>query len=211
VYPCCYSRNSTLVGEHGPNMVIHVCDEAKKCKLLLPLFYNPSHGCVLYPQCYVHHTCAQTTPTHTPMHIIFVLFPKLLSTLQKAGWHTGTYKHRHKHSQTHANTHDTYKYFLPFVLCAVKRDFTCPRNVLVREMRYFEEYLSSDAQLWDEVDISVHCDVPVFEWLMQYAKRGMLEGPCGETLSEAPPAPKLEVTLEPVKSFLCDMLCCTVV
>ena len=156
------------------------------------LFYSPSHSYVLYPQCYVHHTCAQTTPTCTPMHIIFVLFPKILSTLQKAGWHTDTYKHRHKHTHRHVQTHDTYKYFLPFVLCAVKRDFTCPRNVLVREMRYFEEYLSSDAQLWDEVDISVHCDVPVFEWLMRYAKRGMLEGPCGETLSEAPPAPKLE-------------------
>ena len=62
----------------------------------------------------------------------------------------------------------------------------------MREMRYFAEYLSSDAQLWDEVDISVHCDVPVFEWLMRYAKRGMLEGPCGETLLEAPPAPELE-------------------
>lgn len=172
-------------------MVIHVCDEAKKCKLLLPLFYSPSYGCVLYPQCYVHHTCAQTTPTYTPMHIIFILFPMLLSTLQKQDGtqtHTNTDTNTHRHMQTHM----TYKYFLPFVLCAVKRDFTCPRNILVREMRYFEEYLSSDAQLWDEVDISVHCDVPVFEWLMRYAKRGMLEGPCGETLSEAPPAPKLE-------------------
>ena len=58
---------------------------------------------------------------------------------------------------------------LPSVLCscAVKRDFHCPRGVLVREMRYFSEYLSSDAQLWDEVDISVHCDIPVFEWLMR--------------------------------------------
>ena len=58
---------------------------------------------------------------------------------------------------------------LPSVLCAcaVKRDFHCPREVLVREMRYFSEYLSSDAQLWDEVDISVHCDIPVFEWLMR--------------------------------------------
>ena len=59
-------------------------------------------------------------------------------------------------------------------------------------MRYFAEYLSSDAQLWDEVDISVHCDVPVFEWLMRYAKRGMLEGACGEKLSEPLPCPTLE-------------------
>ena len=74
----------------------------------------------------------------------------------------------------------------------VKRDFVCPRDVLVREMHYFEEYLSSDTHLWDEVDISVHCDVPVFEWLMKYTKRGMLEGPCGEKLSIPLEPPKLE-------------------
>ncbi len=68
----------------------------------------------------------------------------------------------------------------------------CPRDVLVREMHYFEEYLSSDMQLWDEVDISVHCDVPVFEWLMKYTKRGMLEGPCGEKLNSPLEPPKLE-------------------
>lgn len=49
----------------------------------------------------------------------------------------------------------------------VKRDFVCPREILVQEMHYFAEYLSSDTQLWDEVDISVHCDVPVFDWLMR--------------------------------------------
>ena len=59
-------------------------------------------------------------------------------------------------------------------------------------MRYFSEYLSSDTQLWDEVDISVHCDVPVFEWLMRYAKRGLLEGPCGERLREPLEPPSLE-------------------
>ena len=78
-------------------------------------------------------------------------------------------------------------YFIP-----VRRDFVCPRDVLVREMHYFDEYLSSDSQLWDEVDISVHCDVPVFEWLMKYTKRGMLEGPCGEKLSTPLEPPKLE-------------------
>ncbi len=50
----------------------------------------------------------------------------------------------------------------------MKKDFVCPREILVREMHYFAEYLSSsDTQLWDEVDISVHCDVPVFDWLMR--------------------------------------------
>ena len=53
----------------------------------------------------------------------------------------------------------------------------CPRDILVEEMRYFADYLSSEAQLWDEVDISVHCDVYIFEWLMKYVKRGTKEMP----------------------------------
>uniref|UniRef100_A0A671QIV3 SANT and BTB domain-containing protein n=1 Tax=Sinocyclocheilus anshuiensis TaxID=1608454 RepID=A0A671QIV3_9TELE len=52
----------------------------------------------------------------------------------------------------------------------LKQDFVCPRNLLVKEMRYFEEYLSVDPQRWDEVDISVHCDVQIFDWLMNYVK-----------------------------------------
>ncbi|ESO96290.1 hypothetical protein LOTGIDRAFT_63818, partial [Lottia gigantea] len=53
----------------------------------------------------------------------------------------------------------------------LKKDFFCPRDLLVKEMKYFAEYLSSDAQRWEEVDISVHCDVQIFDWLMKYAKR----------------------------------------
>ncbi|XP_034041034.1 uncharacterized protein KIAA1841 homolog isoform X2 [Thalassophryne amazonica] len=53
----------------------------------------------------------------------------------------------------------------------LKQDFTCPRDLLVKEMRYFAEYLSVDTQRWEEVDISVHCDVQIFEWLMNYVRR----------------------------------------
>ena len=53
----------------------------------------------------------------------------------------------------------------------LKQDFVCPRDLLVNEMRYFAEYLSVDAQRWEEVDISVHCDVQIFDWLMNYVKR----------------------------------------
>ena len=138
---CCYGDGRSLVGEHGPNMVIHVCDEAKKCE--------SGVGECLLPISIILHTCTPSPYMH-PL-------------------------------STHAPP-----------LYTVKRDFTCPRDVLVREMRYFAGYLSSDTQLWDEVDISVHCDVPVFEWLMRYVKRGMLEGPSGEVLSEEPPTPQLE-------------------
>ncbi|KAJ8248029.1 hypothetical protein GJAV_G00237410 [Gymnothorax javanicus] len=53
----------------------------------------------------------------------------------------------------------------------LKQDFLCPRDLLVREMKYFAEYLSVDAQRWEEVDISVHCDIQIFDWLMHYVKR----------------------------------------
>ena len=72
---------------------------------------------------------------------------------------------------------------------SVKRDFQCPRDLLVAEMRYFSEYLSTDAQRWEEVDISVHCDVQIFNWLMKYVKRnsmetmGMVMPKLGEVLS----------------------------
>ncbi|XP_070572412.1 SANT and BTB domain regulator of class switch recombination-like [Ptychodera flava] len=67
----------------------------------------------------------------------------------------------------------------------LKQDFTCPRDLLVQEMKYFAEYLSVDAHRWEEVDISVHCDVQIFDWLMRYVKRHMSE-------NKKEGAPKLE-------------------
>ena len=76
-----------------------------------------------------------------------------------------------------------------FYVCTVKQDFTCPRDLLVQEMRYFAEYLSTDSQRMEEVDISVHCDVQIFDWLMKYVKRLTREnngGPClGKTTAKA--------------------------
>lgn len=68
-----------------------------------------------------------------------------------------------------------YVYFLMFARFTVKQDFQCSRDLLVKEMQYFAEYLSTDAQRWEEVDISVHCDVQIFDWLMKYVKRGTKE------------------------------------
>lgn len=67
---------------------------------------------------------------------------------------------------------------------SVKQDFHCPRDLLVQEMKYFAEYLSTDAQRWEEVDISVHCDVQIFDWLMKYVKRGARELPDKPKLGE---------------------------
>jgi len=34
-------------------------------------------------------------------------------------------------------------------------------------MKYFEKYLPESKNL-DDIDISVHCDINIFDWLMQY-------------------------------------------
>ena len=75
-YPCCFGRNSALVGEHGPNMVIHVCDEAKKCKLLLYLFYDPSHNHMLYTDIHsLMYTAHVPNHPHTHAHKRLASFP----------------------------------------------------------------------------------------------------------------------------------------
>uniref|UniRef100_A0A8C2U0P8 SANT and BTB domain regulator of CSR n=1 Tax=Coturnix japonica TaxID=93934 RepID=A0A8C2U0P8_COTJA len=62
----------------------------------------------------------------------------------------------------------------------LKEDFVCPRDLLISEMKYFAEYLSVDAQRWEEVDISVHCDVHIFDWLIKYVKRNTKDGEAHE-------------------------------
>ncbi|XP_063680990.1 SANT and BTB domain regulator of class switch recombination-like [Bolinopsis microptera] len=53
----------------------------------------------------------------------------------------------------------------------INQDFHCSRDLLVEEMKYFAEYLATDVKHCEEVDISVHCDVQIFDWLMRYVQR----------------------------------------
>jgi len=48
-----------------------------------------------------------------------------------------------------------------------KRDFTFSRGMLVKYMKYFEKCLEKISEK-DEIDISIHCDVVIFEWLLNY-------------------------------------------
>lgn len=52
----------------------------------------------------------------------------------------------------------------------VNKDFTCEKDLLVNHMKYFEKYLT-EATSVDDIDISVHCDIKIFEWLMRYLKQ----------------------------------------
>lgn len=47
------------------------------------------------------------------------------------------------------------------------KDFKCEKNLLVNNMKYFEKYLS-DSKCLNDIDISVHCDIGIFDWLMRY-------------------------------------------
>ena len=47
-----------------------------------------------------------------------------------------------------------------------KKDFTCPQDLLLSQMGYFRDITSG--QSLEDVDISVHCDVTIFEWLMDW-------------------------------------------
>eukprot|EP00501_MAST-03F_sp_TOSAG23-6_P002534 GSMAST32.ASY1.ANO1.2673.1 assembled CDS len=49
----------------------------------------------------------------------------------------------------------------------INRDFVCKKDILLKEMKYFSKYLDGTGA-YDDIDISVHCDVTIFEWLVQY-------------------------------------------
>lgn len=51
----------------------------------------------------------------------------------------------------------------------LSRDFCCKRDILIQHMKYFQKFLSeNDGNGYEDIDISVHCDVEIFEWLMTY-------------------------------------------
>ena len=72
----------------------------------------------------------------------------------------------------------------------VNKDFTCEKELLVTHMKYFEKYLT-EATSVDDIDISVHCDIKIFEWLMKYLQ-GIHQHRHSQSSSEEP-APKLDI------------------
>jgi hypothetical protein len=51
----------------------------------------------------------------------------------------------------------------------VTKTFTCKKSLLLSRMKYFRNYLTTNSAY--DIDISVHCDVLIFEWLMRYIHR----------------------------------------
>lgn len=50
------------------------------------------------------------------------------------------------------------------------KDFKCDRYLLLQHMKYFDKYLS-DSKNIDDIDISVHCDINIFDWLMRFVHK----------------------------------------
>ena len=49
----------------------------------------------------------------------------------------------------------------------INKDFTCRKDVLLSEMAYFRSYLNG-SESCEDIDISVHCDIQIFQWLIKY-------------------------------------------
>lgn len=52
----------------------------------------------------------------------------------------------------------------------MNKDFKCDRTLLLTHMKYFEKYLADSKNL-DDIDISVHCDINIFDWLMRFVHK----------------------------------------
>lgn len=51
----------------------------------------------------------------------------------------------------------------------VWKNFQCAKDLLLQEMKYFEKHLNMNDQP-EDIDISVQCDLEIFEWLMKHVK-----------------------------------------
>ena len=76
-------------------------------------------------------------------------------------------------------------------------------------MKYFEKFLADNESGYDDIDISVHCDVEIFEWLMNYIHNKVGEECRTATLnlaSNSPSSPNKSATLHIDKSILISIL-----
>lgn len=55
----------------------------------------------------------------------------------------------------------------------IKKDFRCPQNLLIQKMCYFGDVTAG--QKLEEMDISVHCDIIIFDWLMRWVKKDIIK------------------------------------
>ena len=69
----------------------------------------------------------------------------------------------------------------------IKKNFHCPQKLLIQKMHYFADVTAG--QKLEEIDISVHCDITIFDWLMRWVKKDIIkksEWPVLETSNVIP-------------------------
>lgn len=69
------------------------------------------------------------------------------------------------------------------------KDFSCPQRLLVSKMGYFADVTAG--QRLEDMDISVHCDLQIFEWLMRWVKKDALSEEMWPSLDSANVVPIL--------------------
>jgi hypothetical protein len=66
----------------------------------------------------------------------------------------------------------------------INKDFKCNKDVLLSQMKYFEKFKqngSTASSSLEDLDISVHCDIQIFEWLMKYLTNPQVQSRTLET------------------------------
>ncbi|KAL4142845.1 hypothetical protein QTP88_005239 [Uroleucon formosanum] len=53
----------------------------------------------------------------------------------------------------------------------LKKVFRCPKRLLISKMGYFSEV--TKGQRLEDIDISVHCEIPIFDWLIKWVKKDL--------------------------------------
>ncbi|KAG7197968.1 hypothetical protein KM043_016201 [Ampulex compressa] len=89
----------------------------------------------------------------------------------------GLVTHKEKEKDKSKSTKKTIETEVEIHVCDedknVKKNFRCPQKLLIQKMRYFADVTAG--QKLEEIDISVHCDVVIFDWLMKWVKRDLIK------------------------------------
>ena len=55
------------------------------------------------------------------------------------------------------------------------KNFSCSKDKVISRMRYFDSFLGAGKSV-EDLDITVQCDIKIFEWLVNYLNDVVGEG-----------------------------------
>ena len=110
---------------------------------------------------------AASASLHTPVPILRRLSESQPAAAKQQGSGTGAAAMEYTYNLQAPGPHATIVIHVCDEVRHVEKDFVCRKDVLIAEMAYFRTYITSDDSS-DDIDISVHCDIHIFEWLVHY-------------------------------------------